>query len=429
LTGLPNRRLFNDRLSQGINKTARNHTKLALLSLDIDKFKEVNDSLGHCYGDKLLMEAAIRLTECIRDSDTLARLGGDEFSVIMSSLADISNVRQVISRVLETMAEPFPLNESIAYVTASIGIAIFPDDATTAEELINAADNAMYTAKREGRNCSHFFTPEMQSENSRKILLGNELRHVIAKEQLMMVYQPIVNLASGKVHKAEALVRWHHDELGDIPPIEFIHIAEDNGLIFPIGDWIFQHVAKQTLAWREQYCKNFKISINKSPAQFQKNNQHCSWLNYLENIGLAGDAIIVEITENLLMDSSKFTDQLLSTLNSSGLQIALDDFGTGYSSLAYLKKFHVDYLKIDQSFVKDCTNDYESEALCQAIIAMAHKLGIMVVAEGIETQAQADLLLAAGCDYGQGFLYSKALPAAQFQHLIDKDDTPLDNIA
>ncbi|WP_420598657.1 EAL domain-containing protein [Neptuniibacter sp.] len=421
LTGLPNRQLFQDRLSQGLHLAARKHKKLAILSLDIDKFKEVNDSFGHRIGDALLIEAATRLSRCIRETDTVARLGGDEFSIIMGDLDDLSTILPVANRILQVMAEPFQLNSSLAHVSASIGVAVFPDDATVDEELINDADNAMYAAKNQGRNQVHFFTKLLQEEINRKVYLNSELREALSNHQLSVFYQPIVDLNTGKLHKAEALLRWKHPVLGCVPPDEFIPIAEDSDQITIIGDWVFHQVAQQALAWRSGYDSEFQISLNKSPAQFSRLYNQEVWINYLRRIGLHPNALVIEITEGLLMDGSEQINQQLIQLSDSGIDISLDDFGTGYSSLAYLKKFDVDYLKIDKVFVKDLKQGSDDMTLCEAIIVMAHKLGIKVIAEGIETEMQRDLLHAAGCDYGQGFLFSKAVPADQFEAILDNN--------
>lgn len=421
LTGLPNRQLFQDRLSQGLHLASRSQKKLGLLSIDIDKFKEVNDSFGHKIGDALLIEVATRLSRCIRETDTVARLGGDEFSIIMGELDDLSTILPVANRILQVIAEPFQLSGSLAHVSASVGVAVFPDDATVDEELINDADNAMYAAKKQGRNRVHFFTQLLQDEINRKIYLNSELREAINNHQLFVFYQPIIDLNTGKLFKAEALLRWKHPVLGYVPADEFIPIAESSDQITIIGDWVFYQVAQQALAWRSRYDSEFQISLNKSPAQFSRSYNQEVWLNYLRRIGLPPNALVMEITEGLLMDGSEQINQQLIQLNESGIGISLDDFGTGYSSLAYLKKYDVDYLKIDRIFIKDLKPEEDDMALCEAIIVMAHKLGIKVVAEGIETEQQRELLHAAGCDYGQGFLFSKAVPADQFEVILDSN--------
>lgn len=420
LTGLPNRQLFLDRLRQGMRTSTRTQKKLALLSLDIDKFKYVNDSFGHIMGDKLLIQASERISKCIREVDTIARPGGDEFSIIMAELDDLDDIIPVTQRILETMSEPFDLDSSRAYVSMSIGVSIYPNDASEEEALINNADNAMYSAKKDGRNQTHFYTPLMQQKINRKLYIISQLREALTNNEFELFYQPIIDLKTGHIHKAEALIRWDHPSLGRISPVEFIPIAEQTEQIIKIGNWVFCEAAKHAVTLRERYSSDFQISINKSPVQFAKSPSHDEWFNFLDSIHLHPSALVIEITEGLLMDDREQTKQQLFELNKSGMDISLDDFGTGYSSLSYLKKFHVDYLKIDQSFVKDLQADSDDMALCEAIIAMAHKLGIKVIAEGIETETHFNLLSAAGCDYGQGYYFSKALPAKQFQAFLDK---------
>lgn len=420
LTGLPNRQLFHDRLNQYTKKASRDGNKVALLSLDIDKFKDVNDTLGHQLGDELLVEASVRIRNCIRDSDSLARLGGDEFSIIMSDLDELNSVEQVGNRVLKAMSQPFSLGKSFGYVSVSIGVAIYPDDANDQKNLIRNADNAMYEAKREGRNRIRFFTPIMQEKINRKLLLNGELRKAIEKEQLYIAYQPIIDIQTGYIHKAEALLRWEHPELGDISPAEFIPIAEESDQIVELGDWVFYQVANQALDWRLRFQSDFKISVNKSPAQFLKSHNQQNWLDHLKEIGLQPNALVVEITEGLLLDASEQTDAQLLQLSEAGVDISLDDFGTGYSSLSYLKKFHVDFLKIDKTFIHGLSEDSDDMALCQAIIAMAHKLKIKVIAEGVETEEQRELLIESGCDYGQGRLFSNPISVAEFEKVLAK---------
>jgi diguanylate cyclase (GGDEF)-like protein/PAS domain S-box-containing protein len=419
LTGLPNRRLFQDRIEQGLHKTARSDTKLALLSLDIDNFKAVNDSLGHQLGDKLLAEAAVRMSHCVRETDTLARLGGDEFVVIMSELDEPTrNIQHVSDRILEVMSEPFELGNSTAYVSASIGVTIFPDDATDIEGLMRNADSAMYVAKREGRNRLHYFTAQMQEDINRKLYLADELRSALSRDELSVAYQPIINLDTGSIHKAGAELQWQHATLGAISPAEFMPIAEENDLVVNIGDWLFFQVAQTIKDWRNHYRVDIQASIKKCSAQFKHHHNQQTWFSYLEEIGLEGEAIVVEITEGLLLDADLQVRKQLTELKGIGIRISLDDFGTQYSPLLFLKQFNVDYLKIDQDFVKDLSQDSDNIAICEAIIVMAHKLGIKVIAEGIETQQQCDLLSNMACDYGQGSLFSKAVSADEFDSFI-----------
>ncbi len=426
LTGLPNRHMFLDRLQQEIKKAHRTGLPLALIFLDLDHFKEVNDTLGHAMGDQLLKEVAARLTSSVRETDTVVRLGGDEFTLILSELEDTHIVERVARKLLDRLVEPFKLGEDLTYVSASIGITFYPDDAADIDSLIKHADQAMYAAKQQGRNRYNYFTHSMQLAVEKRMRLANDLRGAVAGQQFSLYYQPIVELVSGQVHKAEALIRWEHPKLGRISPADFIPIAEETGLIIDIGNWVFFEAARQVKQWRLHYHPDFQISINKSPVQFRSDAGHDSlWISHLATLGLPGHSMVVEITEGLLMDIGDVVSQHLLAFRDAGIQVALDDFGTGYSALSYLKKFDIDYLKIDQSFVRNLAIDSPDLALCEAIIVMAHKLGIKVVAEGVETTLQRDLLARAGCDYVQGYLYACPLSSNEFEHLLSQDAQPV----
>lgn len=419
LTQLPNRRMFYDRLSQEIKKAHREHKRLALLFIDLDLFKEVNDTLGHDMGDELLQIAAQRILTSVRETDTVARLGGDEFTVILSDVGDPDNAERIAGKLLHKMTECFQLGNEIAYISTSIGIAFFPDDADNLKSLLKHADQAMYAAKRQGRNQYCFFIPTMQESAQARLRLSNDLRQALAGQQFYLCYQPIVELATNTVRKAEALIRWQHPTRGLINPADFIPIAEETGLISSIGNWIFQEAAEQTSRWRQSIHEKFQISINKSPVQFRNEREsHRDWLDRLEALSLSGQSVVIEITEGLLLDANSSVAEQLLSFRDAGIQVSLDDFGTGYSSLSYLKKFDIDYLKIDQSFVRNLAVGSDDMALCEAIIVMAHKLGIKVIAEGIETSSQRDLLTAAGCDFGQGYLFAKPLRAQEFEQLF-----------
>ena len=419
LTGLPNRLMLHDRLVQEIKKADRAELKIALLFIDLDKFKEVNDSLGHSMGDILLVETARRIGGCVRETDTVARLGGDEFTVILAELDDSSNVERVAENILHKLAEPFHLGDNVAYVTASIGITLYPDDATDIEDLLKNADQAMYAAKDKGRNRFSYFTPSMQQTAQNRLRLINELRGAMAGNQFMVYYQPVLELATGSIHKAEALIRWQHPVLGMVSPAQFIPLAEETGMIAEIGDWVFKESARQLKHWSGSCGAMFQISVNVSPVQFNSTVCLCkSWLIYLQELGLPGQSLCIEITEGLLLNAeSSITDKLIG-FRDAGIQVAIDDFGTGYSALAYLKKFDIDYLKIDQSFVHNLVIDPDGLALCEAIIVMAHKLGLKVIAEGVETEEQRKLLADAGCDYAQGYLFAMPVPAEEFEKLL-----------
>jgi diguanylate cyclase (GGDEF)-like protein/PAS domain S-box-containing protein len=418
LTGLPNRRMFHDRLEQELKKSHRSGTRMALMFLDLDHFKEINDTLGHAMGDILLKEAAYRLGRCVRESDTVARLGGDEFTVILSELDDTEAVERIAQHMLRRLSEPYQLGNEMAYVSASIGVTLYPEDAGDIEALLKNADQAMYAAKRLGRNRCSYFTPSMQEAAQARMRLTTDLRAAMSQQQFRLLYQPIVNLTTGQVCKAEALLRWEHPTLGIVSPDKFVPLAEETGMIVEIGDWVFRQAARQVLRWRE-YQLDFQIGVNKSPAQFMGDDRiHEAWFAYLRELQLEGNSVVVEITEGLLLDASPAVTNKLLEFRDAGMQVAIDDFGTGYSSLAYLKKFDIDYLKIDRAFVRNLAPNSDDMVLCEAIIVMAHKLGIQVIAEGIETEVQRDLLAAAGCDYGQGYLFARPLTADAFEQLL-----------
>lgn len=425
LTGLSNRRMFYESLTQAIKKSQRTTLPLVLLYLDLDLFKEVNDTLGHVVGDQLLKETAQRLTNCVRDIDTISRLGGDEFTIILNEVNDLSSVDRVCKLILKSIAEPFQLGDDVAYVSASIGITIYPTDADEVDDLMKKADQAMYMAKTNGRNQYSYFTQAMQDAAQRRMGLTNDLHVALEKQQIWVAYQPIVDLRSGRIVKAEALARWLHPKHGLIRPDEFIPIAEHTGLIHEIGDWIFRQAVQQVKHWQSIYHPQFHISVNKSPIQIHsKSPRFVPWHTQLQQAGLAGQSIVAEITEGLLLEVNASINQKLHEFHEAGIQLALDDFGTGYSSLSYLKKFDIDYIKIDRSFVSHLAPQSEDLALCEAIILIAHKLGMQVIAEGIETPQQRDLLITAGCDFGQGYLFNEALTAAAFEQLLLADKHP-----
>lgn len=423
VTKLPNRVLFLDRFAQDIKNARRNHQAITLIFLDLDRFKEVNDTLGHDMGDLLLQEAAQRLLSCVRENDTVARLGGDEFTVILNNLDYQTNTEIIAQKILDSIAEPFELGDELVYVSASIGISSFPEDGQDTEMLLKNADQAMYAAKELGRNRYQYFKRTMQEAAISRMRLTNDLRLAIAEQQFALYYQPIFQLADRRLHKAEALIRWQHPSRGFISPVEFIPVAEDSGLINEIGDWVFLEATRQLAEWRILY-PTFQISVNKSPVQFRATSkQLLSWSEHLAALGIPGNSIAVEITEGLLLDARENVVDKLNELRACGIEISIDDFGTGYSSLAYLRKFQIEYVKIDRSFTSNIAPGSSEMALCEAIIVMAHKLGLKVIAEGIETQQQLELLTEAECDYGQGFLFAKPLPAAEFEQLLKQNNS------
>jgi diguanylate cyclase (GGDEF)-like protein/PAS domain S-box-containing protein len=415
LTGMPNRRMFLDRLAQDLKKAHRGGFKLALLFLDLDHFKEINDTLGHDVGDVLLTEAARRIAACTRESDTVARIGGDEFTVILAELTDTSGVDRIANDILNALAQPFLLGTEQAYVSVSIGITVYPDDALNQENLLKNADQAMYVSKDEGRNRFSYFTRAMQDAARHRQHLLSDLRTALSNQQFELHYQPIVDLRSGHIRKAEALLRWQHPTGRQIGPAEFIPLAEESGLIHAIGCWVFAQATHQVQHWRTSLDPAFQVSVNLSPVQLQSGSERLPWKQLLQSAQLQGEAIVFEITEGLLLDKAPCVTAELLAYRDAGIQVAIDDFGTGYSALAYLTQLDIDYLKIDQSFVRKMAAHANDRALCEAIVVMAHKLGLKVIAEGVETAEQRDLLSAMGCDYAQGFLFAKALPANVFE--------------
>ncbi len=415
LTGLANRNVFQDRLEIDIKKAQRSGLPLALLFIDLDHFKEINDTRGHDTGDLLLKAVGRRLQRHVRGSDTVARLGGDEFTITLAELHDLGSVTDLAQKLCDDLARPFMVGDEMAYISASIGITIFPRDGSTASELLRNADQAMYRSKERGRNRFAYFKSSMQDAAQNRMTISNELRRAVEEQQLEVYYQPIVELDTGRIQKAEALLRWLHPERGEISPLEFIPIAEHTGLISTIGNWVYQRALVQARSWRQR-DPGITINVNMSPLQFYDGDgETCRrWLSQAPTVPEMG----LEITEGLLLASDADVLKQLLAFQQAGIQIALDDFGTGYSSLSYLRKFSLDFLKIDKSFVYNLEFDAANVALCEAIIVMAHKLGLGVVAEGVETQQQAELLKSAGCDYAQGFLFGQAMPARQFESML-----------
>lgn len=416
LTGLPNRHLAGRQLGEDIKQAQRAGQRLGLLMLDLDRFSVVNDTLGHEIGDELLQQVSRRLTSSVRESDMVARLGGDEFLVILNGLDSAESPEQVAKKLVEQLSQPFVLQNEQMYVSVSIGVTLYPDDGQELSQLLRNADQAMYAAKAKGRNCYSFFTPSMQAELNARAAMVNDLRGALARQEFTLVYQPIVELATQRVRKAEALLRWRHPLRGLVSPGDFVPVAEQSGLINEIGDWVFHTAVTRVSHWRKTLHPDFQISINKSPKQFlDVRHDPADWIRYLRTHDSLGQSVVVEITESLLLETNVKTAEHLLVFRDAGIQVAIDDFGTGYSSLSYLKKFDIDYLKIDQSFVRNLSPESSDFVLCEAIIVMAHKLGLKVIAEGVETQAQCDLLTSIGCDYAQGYLFSKPLTAENFE--------------
>jgi diguanylate cyclase (GGDEF)-like protein/PAS domain S-box-containing protein len=419
LTQLPNRHYFHQQIKEDLASAAAAQQRLTLLLLDLDRFKEVNDSLGHRRGDELLTEVGQRIRQCVPEPAMVARLGGDEFAIIVPESLH-AELHSLCHHLLQEISAAYILGGERVFVTVSIGISQYPEDAMHAEEMIQHADQAMYDAKSRGRNSLRYFSLAIRDALSQRVSLARDLRTALENGELRDYYQPIVSLRSGKIVKAEALMRWQHPERGLISPALFIPVAEETGDILAMGDWIFNRAAQHAMQWQSLVEDDaFAISVNKSPVQFvDQANTHNDWAHALRNIGLAGKRIVVEITEGLLLNPDPIVEQRLLQFRDMGIQVAIDDFGTGYSSLSYLSKFDIDFLKIDQSFTRNLNAGNESYVLCEAIIVMAHKLGLKVIAEGVETALQRDLLVDIHCDYAQGFFYSPPVPPDAFEHML-----------
>ena len=420
LTGLPNRRMLRQRLNEALAHARQTESVLAVVFMDLDNFKQVNDTLGHHEGDALLVEAAHRIQQHMGRTDTLARMGGDEFTLVLAGLpagADpVALLGPRLDGLLDALQQPYLLGQSEVFVSASMGLAMYPADASQIEDLLRHADQALYAAKGAGRNRWCVFTPAMQAAAQWRARLDADLRTALEAGQLSVVYQPIVNMLSGRVCKAEALLRWHHPELGAISPAQFIPVAETSGQILALGDWVFTQAAHQVRHWRSVLDAEFQVSVNKSPVQCHRSPALSSrWVDELAQMGLPCSSLCIEITEGLLLDTHPDVTRHLGELRAAGTTVSLDDFGTGYSSLTYLQKLDIDCLKIDQSFVRNLSPGSTDLTLCKAIIAMAHELGMQVVAEGVETEQQHQLLMEAGCDHGQGYWYGRPMPPAQFE--------------
>jgi diguanylate cyclase (GGDEF)-like protein len=408
--------MFMDRLMLETKKAQRCGHLLALLFIDLDHFKEVNDRLGHAQGDVLLVETARRIASCVRATDTLARLGGDEFTVILAGLDTTNSVERIAQHIIASLTQPFLLEEDQAYVSASVGIALFPPDANAVDDLLAHADQAMYAAKHAGRNRYSYFTSDLQRAAQLRQHIVSDLREALAKHQFEILYQPIVCLQTGNIHKAEALLRWRHPERGLLEPADFLAFAESNGMIVEIGDWVFRHAARQVQTWQRTLHPSFQISINKSPLQFRRDPEaYQNWFDYLCDLKLPPNSLVVEITEAVLVDGASHVIERLRQYRAMGLEVALDDFGTGYSSLQHLTRYDIDFLKIDRTFVAGLETEQGDLAMCEAIILMGHRLGMRVVAEGVETRMQRALLADAGCDYAQGYAFARPLTVKQFE--------------
>jgi diguanylate cyclase (GGDEF)-like protein len=442
LTGLPNRSLAADRLNQSLVKAKRHKLKPCVAFLDLDNFKYINDTFGHAAGDDLLKEAAKRLSECARGSDTVARLGGDEFLLILddddTNYNKISNynktsnhpetgIRHVAERIIKSFAKPFVIEGQELNITPSIGFAIYPKDGDDSNKLMRHADAAMYRSKNDGKNTYCFYSPEMTVQAKLRMKVESQLRHALERNEFYIEYQPIVNLKSGGIVKAEALLRWNCDQLGMITPDYFIPLAEETGMILPIGQWVIKQACEQVKNWRDSGWQNICVTINVSARQFQSDSSLVETVREaLNKNNLPADAIQLELTEGILLEESTGSADIMKQIETMGIKLLIDDFGTGYASLSYLQRYNFDSLKIDRSYINNVLTNEQDAKLVKAVIAMANSLGMSVVSEGVETKEQLDFLLAADCEFMQGYYFSKPVSADVFVGLLKKTN-PIHN--
>ncbi|UCE86697.1 MAG: EAL domain-containing protein [Deltaproteobacteria bacterium] len=431
LTGLPNRRLYKDRLEQAILSARRRNRPVATCLLDLDGFKRVNDTLGHSCGDQLLCQVSERLVGTVRLTDSvsrleasassaaISRLGGDEFTFLLNDIADAQDAARVAARILDAFSKPFYVDGHEVFATASVGIAVFPFDGNDAETLLRNADAAMYSAKARGRNNFQFYAKSMNATALRKLDLEGRIRRALERQEFALHYQPVRDTLSGRLTGAEALLRWRDPELGNMSPAEFIPIAEETNLIGPLGEWVLRTACQQCHLWQSAGFRPIRLSVNLSGHQLRHRDLVDSVARGLRDSGLSPDWLELEITESTIMQNDDMTKSTFYALHDMGIGLALDDFGTGYSSLSYLRRFPLDRVKIDRSFVREITTNTDDAALAGAIIAMVHSLGLRVVAEGVETSEQAAFLRERGCDELQGFLFSPAVPADEFARFLD----------
>ncbi|WP_275096356.1 putative bifunctional diguanylate cyclase/phosphodiesterase [Sedimenticola hydrogenitrophicus] len=425
LTGLPNKRLFGERVDQAIINARRHDRKVAVLVLDLDGFKLINDTMGHPIGDLLLKEIAGRLLECLRSSDLteaqhVARLGGDEFTILFDDVEQVSHITRILPRITSTIAQPLLLGDQELVISSSMGIAVYPQDGEDADQLIKNADAAMYHAKDLGKNNFQFFTEQLNKVSMERLLLETGLRRALEKGEFELYYQPQIDLASERLVGLEALLRWRHPELGGVPPDIFIPIAEESGQIIRIGEWVISRAIEQSLAWQRQGYEPVRISVNLSGKHLQNHEFTDYLVELLETTGIDTDLLGIEITESSLLFNREQTLLTLGDIKAMNIKLSMDDFGTGYSSLGYLKQFPIDVLKIDRSFIQDIQVRDAETGLVKTIIDMGHVLGMEVVAEGVETREQLEYLKKHGCDTVQGFFFSRPLPAGEIVNLLRK---------
>jgi diguanylate cyclase (GGDEF)-like protein len=417
LTGLPNRLLLRDRFDQATAQMDSEQSGVAVLFLDLDNFKQVNDTLGHNYGDKLLVRVVERLRGCLRPGDTLSRQGGDEFIVLLPHAHDLDVIGGIAQSIIETFAEPFDIETYTINTTFSIGISLYPDDARELDTLLKNADTALYQAKDSGRDTYRFFSEKMNLDAQQQLHLQGQLHNAVKNREFVLHYQPQIDIDSGRIFGAEALVRWQHPELGLLPPGRFITLAERSGLIIPMGEWVLNQACRQAQIWRENGTP-LVMAVNLSALQFKRGNLPQTVANALKQSGLPADQLELELTESILLQDIDVALKTLHSLKEMGVKLSIDDFGTGYSSLSYLKRLDVDKLKIDQSFVRDLIEEADSAAIVRAIIQLGHALQLAVIAEGVESAAQLTFLRANGCDQAQGYFFSRPVTAGEFVKLL-----------
>jgi diguanylate cyclase (GGDEF)-like protein len=413
LTALPNRLVFTDRLALAVSQAQRQGSRLAVLFLDLDHFKVINDSLGHSLGDQLLQQVAGRLTGCLRAGDTVARLGGDEFTLLLPGVQGPAEAERVALKVLDTLREPYRLEGRELFVTASMGISLYPDDGEDADTLVRNADAAMYRAKEQGRDSHRLYAPPMNEMATERLALENALRRALANDELVLHYQPVVEIGTGRLHGVEALLRWRHPEKGLLWPSDFLALAEATGLIVPIGPWVLRTACAQARDWHAQDLRELRVAVNLSARQFQQPDLAEHVRRALRETALPPHCLELEITETNAMQNTEATLRTFAELKALGVRISIDDFGIGYSSLGTLKRLPIDTIKIDRSFIRDITTDPDDAAIVTAVIAMAHTLKLRVVAEGVDTEEQLTFLRGYGCDLMQGHLFGPAAPAEE----------------
>jgi diguanylate cyclase (GGDEF)-like protein/PAS domain S-box-containing protein len=423
LTGLPNRSLVNDRITQAISFAARYTQQLAVMFVDLDLFKRINDSLGHAAGDKLLQQVAIRIVACVRRSDTVARIGGDEFVVLLSQVGHAEDAVFIARKILTSLAAPYLIDQKLLQINASIGVSTYPDDGTDSETLIHRADTAMYEAKKLGRNNCQFFRPEMQARVLEWQSLEGNLRCALERNEFMLVYQPKIDLSSGEISGVEALLRWNHPERGQIQPLKFVPIAEESGLIVPIGQWVLLEACRQARAWMDAGLPPVRIAVNVSALQFAAKDFLSSVRAVLISTGMDPSNLELELTETVLMQDAESAVQTLRALKAIGVQLAVDDFGVGYSSFSYLRKFPLDALKVDRSFISDIFSNPDNAMILSALINIGKSLKHRVVVEGVETEEQLHFLRQEGCSEGQGYFFCRPVIAEKFAEFVERGVT------